>query len=69
VCASGSLFEFPVHITKQHAGGTTFRVFAKETPEIRKLNDRLRERKASRLRARTADEGDSKDVDPKRDNK
>jgi len=43
VCASGSLFEFPVHITKQHAGGTTFRVFAKETPEIRKLNDRLRE--------------------------
>jgi hypothetical protein len=31
------------------------RLFAKETPETRKLNDCLRERKASRLQAMTAE--------------
>jgi hypothetical protein len=40
---------------KQRAGSSFSRLFAKETPETRKLNDRLRERKASRLQARTAD--------------
>jgi len=46
-----------------------FRLFAKETPEARILNDRLRERKASRLQVRTADEGNSKDIDLKIYNK
>jgi ATP-binding cassette subfamily G (WHITE) protein 2 (SNQ2) len=64
-----SLFELPTQVMKQNSGGTVFRLFAKETPETRKLNDRLRKRKASRLQARIDDEGNSMCIDLKRDNK
>ncbi|KAH9999357.1 P-loop containing nucleoside triphosphate hydrolase protein [Russula vinacea] len=39
----------------QRAGSSFSPLFAKETSETRKLNDQLREQKASRLQARTAD--------------
>ena len=37
-------------------------MFARETSETRKLNDRLREWKASRLQARTAEEVNSEKI-------
>jgi hypothetical protein len=40
--------------TKQRAARKFSRLFAKETSETRKLNDRLRERKASQLQAKVA---------------
>ncbi len=64
---SDSMFELPTQTTKQRAGGTASGLFAKETSETRKLNNRLRKRKASRLQAREAGKDDSKDIDLKRD--
>lgn len=45
----------PTYTMKQRAGSSFSPLFAKETSETRKLNDQLREQKASRLQARTAD--------------
>jgi ATP-binding cassette, subfamily G (WHITE), member 2, SNQ2 len=42
-------------ITKRHSGGPVFYLFAKETPETRKLNARLGERKIRQLRAKTTE--------------
>jgi hypothetical protein len=58
---------FRPQTTKQRGGGTASGLFAKETSETRRLNNRLRKRKAGRLQARAAGKGDSKDIDLKRD--
>jgi hypothetical protein len=52
---------------KQRAGRAFLRLFARETPEMHKLNDQLRERKASRLQARTAEEVDPENIVTKKD--
>lgn len=66
--ATASLFHLPTYTTtKLRAGSSFLRLFARETPETRKLNDRLRERKASRVQARTADKVSQKIVATRRD--
>lgn len=47
---------YQTYTTKQRTGSVLSRLFVRETSETHKLNDRLRELKASRLRARIAEE-------------
>ena len=47
---------------KQRAGRAFLRLFVRETSETHKLNDRLRERKASRLQARTVEEVNAENI-------
>jgi ATP-binding cassette, subfamily G (WHITE), member 2, SNQ2 len=66
VTHQGSLFGLPTYTTKQRAGRAFLRLFVRETSETHKLNDRLRERKASRL-ARTAEEVNPENIVAKKD--
>ena len=52
---------------KQRAGRAFLRLFVRETSETHKLNDRLRERKASRLQAMTAEEVNGENTVCKKD--
>jgi ATP-binding cassette subfamily G (WHITE) protein 2 (SNQ2) len=58
---------FQTYITKQRTDSALSRLFVRETSETHKLNDRLRERKASRLRARIAEEVNPENTVTKKD--
>lgn len=58
---------FQTYTTKQRTGGALSRLFVRETSQTHKLNDRLREREASRLRARITEEVNPENIVTRKD--